>query len=57
MKYIASLHCLTLKDMAFLLDTLGRGRIPPILGKRTVIPPNFVFEQQKVSHMKAEVFS
>jgi hypothetical protein len=25
-------------------------------GKRTVIPPNFILEQQTVSHMKAEVF-
>ena len=25
-------------------------------GKRTVTPPNFILEQQTVSHMKAEVF-
>ena len=25
-------------------------------GKHTVTPPNFIFEQQTVSHMKAEVF-
>ena len=25
-------------------------------GKRNVTPPNFILEQQTVSHMKAEVF-
>jgi hypothetical protein len=33
------------------------GRILPILEKRSVTPPNFILEQQTVSHMKAEVFS
>ena len=36
---------------------MGGGRILPILEKPSVTPPNFILEQQTVSHMKAEVFS
>ena len=35
----------------------GGGLIQSILEKRSVTPPNFILEQQTVSHMKAEVFS
>ena len=38
------------------LDTWGGGWNPPILKKRSVIPPNFIPKQQTVSHMKAEIF-
>ena len=39
------------------LNTWGGGLIQSILEKRSVTPPNFILEQQTVSHMKAEVFS
>ena len=39
------------------LDTWGGWGNPPIFEKRIVTPLNFIPEQQKVSHMKAEIFS
>ena len=36
---------------------IGRGLILPGLRKRSLTPPNFIFEQQTESHMKAEVLS
>ena len=38
------------------LDTRG-GLILPFLRKRSLTPPNFIFEQQTESHVKAEVLS
>ena len=38
------------------LDTWG-GWNHPAGHKRSITPPNFIPEQQTVSHMKAEVFS
>ena len=39
------------------LDMREGGLIQSILEKRSQTPPNFILEQQTVSHMKAEVFS
>ena len=39
------------------LDTWGGGWNHPALEKRSITPPNFIPEQQTVSHMKAELFS
>ena len=36
---------------------IGRGLILLGLRKRSLTPPNFIFEQQTESHMKAEVLS
>ena len=47
---------LTLKGAGFWSVKYGGG-ILPILRKRSLTPPNFILEQQTVSHMKAEVFS
>ena len=48
---------LTLKDPGFLVSQIpgGGGQILPGLRKNSLTPPNFIFEQQTESHMKAGV--
>ena len=49
---------LTPKDPGFLVFQIpGGGWKVPEMTKRSLAPPNFIFEQQTESHMKAEVFS
>ena len=51
-------RCATvLQTFAEFRDYAHRGMESTHFGKRSLTPPNFILEQQTVSHMKTDIFS